>query len=174
MNDRRDPLAKCSHFRGFIAFKEERVQVKIKLTCLLKGMFLHARKCFSFEHLPLLNSVISRYKIAYKGARAHRAVKLQVWTLESSEQQFLGTNRKAPHCMHNIPANDQYFTSFSWMFSEPRETTFQVHCQSPETQTQGMFQLLEANNNPSCVVSAFQESPQTPLRDHPALFFWIK
>lgn len=41
-------FAKCSHFRGFITFKKERVQVKIKLTDLLKGMFLHIRKCFPF------------------------------------------------------------------------------------------------------------------------------
>jgi hypothetical protein len=48
VNDRRDPLAKCSHFRGFITFKKEKVQVKMKLTDLLKGMFLHTRKYFSF------------------------------------------------------------------------------------------------------------------------------
>lgn len=46
VNDRRDPLAKCSHFRGFITFKKKRVQVKMKLTDLLKGMILYTRKSF--------------------------------------------------------------------------------------------------------------------------------
>lgn len=46
VNDTRDPLAKCSHFRGFITFKKKRVQVQMRLTDLLKGMILHTRKSF--------------------------------------------------------------------------------------------------------------------------------
>ena len=139
----------------------------MKLADLQKGMFL-------FLAYSLWNFVISVHRAACpKALNTLTGLKLQTWTPGALEQQFLGPNQKVSHSMHNAQGSDQSSTSFSWIFSEPKNDQGN-HILGSLSKSKGPTTgcLLAPGNKQilSAWLPAFQELLQTRLRNLP--LYW--
>lgn len=99
---------------AYITFKKKKVQVKMKLIDLLKGMFLHTRSVSLSNtfHCWTLWSHSTGLSVIRQNSRFEFLV---AWNNSSWRP-----NQKVPHFMHSAHGNDQYSASFSWIFSDLR------------------------------------------------------